>query len=91
MPPARALVLYNEESMARCARTVRCLEVLSSYTPKSTWQEIARIDAPRGLAAEVVEALPGQGLMPRDVRRKITHPVTPVVLYRVPGTVDGRN
>jgi dolichyl-phosphate-mannose-protein mannosyltransferase len=91
MPPAHALVLYNEESMARCARTVRCLEVLSSYAPKSTWQEIARIDAPRGLAAEVVEALPLQRLMPRDVRRKITHPVTPVVLYRVPGTVDGRN
>jgi hypothetical protein len=91
MPPAHALVLYNEESMARCARTVRCLEVLSSYEPKSTWQEITRIDAPRGLAAEVVEALPLQGLLPRDVRRKITHPVTPVVLYRVPGTVDGRN
>jgi hypothetical protein len=91
MPPAHALVLYNEESMARCARTVRCLEVLSGYAPKSDWQEIARIVAPRSLAAEVAEALPLQGLMPPDVLRKITKPVTPVVLYRVPGTVDGRN
>ena len=90
-PPAHALVLYNEESMARCARTVRCLEALAGYAPKSNWQEIARIDPPRSLAAEVVEVLPLQGLLPRDVLRKITQPVTPVVLYRVPSPGDGRS
>jgi hypothetical protein len=91
MPPAHALVLYNEESMARCARTVRCLEVLSGYVPKRDWQELGRFEAPRSLAGKVAAALPLQGLMPPDVLRKITKPVPPVVLYRVPGTVEGRN
>jgi 4-amino-4-deoxy-L-arabinose transferase-like glycosyltransferase len=91
LPPARALVLYNAESMARCARTVRCLEVFSTYAPKPGWQEVGRQDVPRSLAAVMVEALPLQGLLPRDVRRKITQPVTPVVLYRVPGAAPARN
>lgn len=90
-PPGRALVLYNEESMNRCARTVRCFEVLSDYIPKEDWQEIARITAPRSLAARMVDGLSLQWLVPRDVLRKITQPVTPVVLYRVRASAAGRN
>jgi hypothetical protein len=82
IPPDHALVLYNEESIERCERTVRCMEVFSNYMPQKSWQSLARVDVPRSLAARVVEGLALQRLMPRDVLRKITQPVSPVVLYR---------
>lgn len=84
-PGPGALVFYNPESIARCARTVRCEEKLESYAPRLGWKRVKSIEAPPSPVARVVEALSLQRFLPSEVARKISRPVAPIVLYRVPG------
>ena len=85
MPGPNALVFYNQEAMMRCARTFRCDEKLDVYLPKTDWRPIQSLEAPRSPLARLVEALSLQRVLPGEIVRKITHPVAPIVVYRVPG------
>ena len=86
VPGPGALVLYNPESIARCLRTFRCEEKLhlARYTPRADWRRVGAIEAPRSPAARIVEALSLQRFLPVEIARKITRPVPPIALYRVP-------
>jgi hypothetical protein len=90
-PGPNALIFYNGESMARCARSVRCRKDLAVYAPKPSWQEVERIDVPRSGAARLIEAFSLQRFLPGEVARKITQPVGAVVVYRVPAPTPERN
>ena len=85
MPGPNALVFYNQEAMARCARTFRCDEKLGVYLPKADWRPVQSIEAPRTTVARIVEALSLQRVLPAEIARKITRPRAPIVVYRVPG------
>jgi len=85
MPGPNALVFYNQEAMMRCARTFRCDEKLDVYLPKTDWRPIQTLEAPRSPLARLVEALSLQRVLPAEIARKITRPVAPIVVYRVPG------
>ena len=84
-PGPNALVFYNQEAMARCARTFRCDEKLGVHLPKIDWRPIQSIEAPRSPVARVVEALSLQRVLPAEIARKIMRPLAPIVVYRVPG------
>jgi hypothetical protein len=84
-PGPNALVFYNAESMARCARSFRCRRDLAVYAPKPDWEQIGRIDVPRSPVARVIDTFSLARFLPSEVARKIAQPVSPIVLYRVPG------
>jgi 4-amino-4-deoxy-L-arabinose transferase-like glycosyltransferase len=86
MPGPDALVFYNEEARVRCARTFRCQRDLTVYRPKPDWEELGRVDIPHGPVARLVMDLALERFLPSEVARKITQPVTPIVLYRVPAS-----
>lgn len=90
-PGPNALIFYNGEPMARCARSVRCRKDLAAYAPNPSWQEIERLDIPRSAAARVIEAFSLQRFLPAEVARKIMQPVGAVVLYRVSAPTPERN
>jgi hypothetical protein len=91
MPGPGALVFYNPESVARCARTFRCEErlALALHAPRPDWQRVGSIDPPRSPVARLVEALSLERFLPSEVTRKVVRPVAPIALYRVPRRPTG--
>jgi 4-amino-4-deoxy-L-arabinose transferase-like glycosyltransferase len=82
-PGPGAVVFYTPDGLRRCAVSPRCKAVLESFRPAASWREIGRIAPPERLLVRLARSLGLDRILPEDLARRLTRPVSPVIVYRV--------
>ncbi len=82
-PPPGSVVFYSADGIRRCSASPRCRESVDRFRPEGSWREIARIAPPERMLITVGRALGLDRILPEDLARRLTRPVSPVVIYRV--------
>jgi 4-amino-4-deoxy-L-arabinose transferase-like glycosyltransferase len=82
-PGPGATVFYTADGIRRCGASPRCKSVVDSFRPAPSWREVARIDPPESLLVRLNRSLGLARILPEDLARRLTRPVSPVIVYRV--------
>jgi hypothetical protein len=82
-PGPGATVFYTADGIRRCGASPRCKSVVDSFRPTGSWREVARIDPPESLLVRLNRSLGLARILPEDLARRLTRPVSPVIVYRV--------
>jgi hypothetical protein len=82
-PPPGSVVFYSADGIRRCSTSPRCRESVDRFRPASSWREIARIAPPESALVRLARSLGLERALPEDLARRLTRPVSPVVIYRV--------
>jgi hypothetical protein len=82
-PAPGAVVFYSPDGLRRCAVSPRCKSVVESFRPAASWQEIGRIAPPERMLITLATAMGLARVLPEDLARRLTQPVSPVIVYRV--------
>ncbi len=82
-PGPGAVVFYTPDGLRRCAVSPRCKSVVESFRPAASWREIGRIPPPERMLIRLARSLGLDRILPEDLARRLTRPVSPVIVYRV--------
>ena len=82
-PSPGAVVLYSPDGARRCSASPRCRSSADGFRPAATWRELARVAPPETIVIRLGRSLGLDRILPEDLARRVTQPVSPVVIYRV--------
>jgi 4-amino-4-deoxy-L-arabinose transferase-like glycosyltransferase len=82
-PGPGAVVFYTPDGIRRCSVSPRCKSVVESFRPAASWREVGRIAPPESMLIKLGRSLGLDRVLPEDLARRLTRPVSPVIVYRV--------
>jgi hypothetical protein len=82
-PGPGEVVFYSPDGARRCIASPRCRSSADSFRPGATWRELARVAPPETMVIRLGRSLGLDRILPEDLARRVTRPVSPVVIYRV--------
>ncbi len=82
-PGPGSLVFYTADGIRRCSVSPRCKSVVETFRPAASWREVGRIAPPESMLIKLGRSLGLDRVLPEDLARRLTRPVSPVIVYRV--------
>jgi 4-amino-4-deoxy-L-arabinose transferase-like glycosyltransferase len=85
-PTTGATVFHSHEGIRRCSTSPRCRDLVHHYQPAPSWESVESIAPPERVLVRIGRFVGLDRILPEDLGRRLTRPVSPAVIYRIPVT-----